>query len=97
MVAEEIVRRLAAAEAVGVIKEAAVQVFVLQPGIQSAAVLAQVGDGSGFIGKQIAQRQAYCCKSATMPRTLCGRLAPASCASLFWGSGNRAGWHRKHR
>ena len=55
------------------------QVFIVQPGIQSAAVLAQVGDGSGFIGKQIAQRQAYCCKSATMPRTLCGRLAPASC------------------
>ena len=45
------------AEAVGVIKEAAVQVFVLQPGIQSAAVLAQVGDGGGFVGKQVAQRQ----------------------------------------
>ena len=57
MVAEEIVRRLAAAEAEGVIKEAGVQVFVVQPGIQSAAVLAQVGDGGGFIGKQVAQRQ----------------------------------------
>ena len=57
MVAEEIARRLAAAAAVGVIKKAAVQVFVLQPGIQSAAVLAQVGDGGGFIGKQIAQGQ----------------------------------------
>ena len=57
MVAEEIARRLAAAEAVGVIKEAAVQVFVVQPGIQSAAVLAQVGNGSGFIGKQVAQGQ----------------------------------------
>ena len=50
MVVEEIARRLAAAAAVGVIKEAAVQLFVLQPGIQSAAVLAQVGNG-GFIGK----------------------------------------------
>ena len=57
MVVEEIARRLAATAAVGVIKEAAVQVFVLQPGIQSAAVLAQVGDGGGFIGKQIAQGQ----------------------------------------
>ena len=57
MVAEEIARRLAAAAAVGVIKEAAVQVFVVQPGIQSAAVLAQVGDGGGFVGKQVAQRQ----------------------------------------
>lgn len=57
MVAEEIVRRLAAAAAVGVIKEATVQVFVVQPGIQSAAVLAQVGDGGGFVGKQVAQRQ----------------------------------------
>ena len=57
MVAEEIVRRLAAATAEGVIKEAAVQVFIVQPGIQSAAVLAQVGDGGGFIGKQIAQGQ----------------------------------------
>ena len=57
MVAEEIVRRLAAAAAVGVIKEAAVQVFVVQPGVQSTAVLAQVGDGGGFIGKQVAQRQ----------------------------------------
>ena len=51
MVAEEIARRLAATAAEGVIKKAAVQVFVVQPGIQSAAVLAQVGDGSGFIGK----------------------------------------------
>ena len=33
------------------------QIFIVQPGIQSAAVLAQVGDGGGFIGKQIAQRQ----------------------------------------
>ena len=33
------------------------QVFVVQPGGQGTAVLAQVGDGSGFIGKQIAQRQ----------------------------------------
>ena len=57
MVAEEIARRLAAAAAEGVIKEAAVQVFIVQPGIQSAAVLAQVGDGGGFIGKQIAQGQ----------------------------------------
>ena len=57
MVAEEIARRLAAAAAEGVIKEAAVQVFVVQPGTQSAAVLAQVGDGGGFIGKQIAQGQ----------------------------------------
>ena len=54
MVAEEIARRLAAAAAVGVIKEAAVQVFVVQPGIQSAAVLVQVGDGGGFVGKQVA-------------------------------------------
>ena len=57
MVAEEIARRLAAAAAEGVIKEAGVQVFIIQPGIQSAAVLAQVGDGGGFIGKQVAQRQ----------------------------------------
>ena len=57
MVEEKIVRRLAATAAEGVIKEAAVQVFVVQPGIQSAAVLAQVGDGGGFIGKQIAQGQ----------------------------------------
>ena len=57
MVAEEIARRLAAATAEGVIKEAGVQVFVVQPGIQSAAVLAQAGDGGGFIGKQVAQRQ----------------------------------------
>lgn len=57
MVAEEIARRLAAAAAEGVIKEAGVQVFVIQPGIQSAAVLAQVGDGGGLIGKQIAQGQ----------------------------------------
>ena len=57
MVAEEIARRLAATAAEGVIKKAAVQVFVVQPGIQSAAVLAQVGDGGGFVGKQVAQRQ----------------------------------------
>ena len=57
MVAEEIACRLAAAEAEGVIKEAGVQVFIVQPGGQGTAVLAQVGDGSGFIGKQIAQRQ----------------------------------------
>lgn len=55
--AEEIARRLAAAAAEGVIKKAGVQVFVVQPGTQSAAVLAQVGDGGGFIGKQIAQGQ----------------------------------------
>ena len=37
--------------------------------------------------------RAYCCKSATMPRTLYGRLAPASCQwrQSFLGSGNRAG------
>lgn len=57
MVAEEIARRLAAAAAVGVIKEAAVQVFVVQPGVQGTAVLAQVGDGGGFVGKQVTQRQ----------------------------------------
>ena len=57
VVEEEVPRRLAAAAAVGVIKEAAVQVFVIQPGIQSAAVLAQVGDGGGFVGKQVAQGQ----------------------------------------
>ena len=57
MVAEEIVRRLAAATAEGVIKEAGVQVFVVQPRVQSATVLAQVGDGGGFVGKQVAQRQ----------------------------------------
>ena len=57
MVEEEVARRLAAAAAEGVIKEAGVQVFVIQPGIQSAAVLAQVGDGGGFAGKQVAQRQ----------------------------------------
>lgn len=45
------------AAAEGVIKETGVQVFVVQPGGQGTAVLAQVGDGSGFIGKQIAQRQ----------------------------------------
>ena len=33
MVAEEIACRLAAAEAEGVIKEAGVQVFVVQPGV----------------------------------------------------------------
>ena len=33
------------------------QIFIVQPGIQSAAVLAQVGDGGGFAGKQVAQRQ----------------------------------------
>ena len=57
MVEEEVARRLAAAAAEGVIKEAGVQVFVIQPGIQSAAVLAQVGDGGDLIGKQIAQGQ----------------------------------------
>ena len=57
MVLEEIPRRLATAAAVGVIKEAAVQVFVVQPGVESAAVLAQVGDGGGFVGKQVAQGQ----------------------------------------
>ena len=57
MVEEEVARRLAAAAAEGVIKEAGVQVFVVQPGIQSAAVLAQVGDGGGFVGKQGAQGQ----------------------------------------
>ena len=57
MVAEEIARRLAAAAAEGVIKKAGVQIFIVQPGIQSAAVLAQVGDGSGFVGKQVAQGQ----------------------------------------
>ena len=57
MVAEEIARRLAAAAAEGVIKKAGVQVFVVQPGTQSAAVLAQIGDGGGFVGKQVAQGQ----------------------------------------
>lgn len=57
MVAEEIVRRLAATAAEGVIKKAGVQVFVVQPGTQSTAVLAQVGDGGGFVGKQVAQGQ----------------------------------------
>lgn len=57
MVEEEVARRLAAAAAEGVIKEAGVQVFVIQPGIQSAAVLAQVGEGGDLIGKQIAQGQ----------------------------------------
>ena len=41
----------------GVIKKAGVQIFIVQPGIQSAAVLAQVGDGGGFVGKPVAQRQ----------------------------------------
>lgn len=54
MVAEEIVRRLAATAAEGLIKKAGVQVFVVQPGTQSAAVLAQIGDGGGFVGKQVA-------------------------------------------
>ena len=57
MVAEEIVRRLAAAAAEGVIKEAGVQVFVIKLGIEGAAVSAQAGDGGGFVGKQVAQRQ----------------------------------------
>lgn len=46
-----------AAAAEGVIKKASVQVFVVQPRVQSAAVLAQAGDGGSFVGKQVAQRQ----------------------------------------
>ena len=86
MVAEEIARRLAAAAAEGVIKEATVQVFVVQPGIQSAAVLAQVGDGGGFVGKpgrigagRIATSQRRC-----RARCAAGWRPPvASGASLF--------------
>ena len=102
MVAEEIARRLAAAAAVDVIKEVGVQVFVVQPGVQGATVLAQVGDGGGFIGKQIAQGQGVLLQisddAAHAVRHAAGWRPPvASGASLFWGSGNRAGWHRKYR
>ena len=100
MVAEEIARRLAAAAAEGVIKEAAVQVFIVQPGIQSAAVLAQVGDDGGFVGKQVTQRQGVLLQvsddAAHAVRQAGARqlpMAPVFC----WGSDNRAGWHRKHR